>query len=87
MVARRPGPHVEVYDLVVCQDKKKKFIVVWRVGKSQPRRSLLTKKEADLFRSQLISAKSDGDRFISTMNMPKIWKSKSNVSLADAVHK
>jgi hypothetical protein len=32
-VARKPGPQVEVYDLKERPDKKKKFVVAWRVGK------------------------------------------------------
>jgi len=86
-VARKPGPKVEVYNLRERPDKKKKFVVAWRVGKSQPRRSFSTKKEADLFRSQLMSAKSDGDRFSPTTYLPESWNDKSSVSLADAVHK
>ena len=86
-MARKPGPQVEVYDLKERPDKKKKFVVAWRVGKSQTSRSFSTKKEADLFRSQLMSAKSDGDRFSPTTYLPESWNDKSSVSLADAVHK
>jgi len=86
-MARKPGPQVVVYELQVRPDKKKKHVVAWRVGKSQPRRAFSTKKEADLFRSQLITAKADGERFNPTTNLPERWNDKSNVSLADAVHK
>ena len=86
-MARKPGPQVEVYDIKVRPDKKKKFVVGWRVGKSQTSRSFATKKEADLFRSQLMSAKSDGERFSPTTYLPESWNDKSSVSLADAVHK
>ena len=70
MVARRLGPNVEVYDRVLRTVKKKKFIAIRGLGKTRPRRSFSTKKDADLFRSQLIFAKSDGDRFSPTTNMP-----------------
>jgi integrase len=86
-MARKPGPQVVVYELRERSDKKKQYVVAWRVGKSQPRRAFSTKKEADTFRSQLIAARADGQRFNPTTNLPEKWNDKSNVSLADAVHK
>lgn len=75
-MARRPGPQVQIYDIRIRPDKRRPYIVQWRVGTGRPTRAFHTKREADDFRNELISAKKNGLPFSTDTSLPIEWETR-----------
>jgi integrase len=87
-MARRPGPRVAVYSMTERLDGKvtNPYRVRWKVGSRFIERTFPKKAAADRFRSRLMTAADDGERFDAATGLPIAWLT-SDESFASFAHR
>lgn len=73
-MARRPGPQVQIYEVATRPDKRRPYIVPWKVGAAKTTRAFPTRGEANNFRNELIAAQKNGLKFSSESFLPVEWE-------------
>lgn len=76
MTRRRGTQDVRIFsiqDRTSRREATQPWVVRWRVDRRTPSRAFHTKPEADRFRSRLLVAKQDGERFDARTGLPESW--------------